>query len=386
MFINRWKLLLFCIVILIPLNIHAQDNFPELLPHHILISKWDVQGNRYAIGTVEANLIIYNGNGVVYNSVTNAHNDWINGISFSPDGNRIVTSGYDNIVKIWNVNTGQLITEFTDLGNAIETVTWSLDDTTIWVLDGLQESTKIATDTINDIYTIDETVQLGTSFSAVLKPSHVNVAIGNISNDILIIDTIANSTVRQLDATPNTDIFEPPHESTRNITWHPTTNLVANGKINGWIHVWDLDSPSDNIPLLSLQANNGASDDAVIPFNYKVEDISFNSDGSKISSVSSDGTFRTWDSQTGVLLTDTNLGEAVLSAAFNPDGSKLIYNTYSTVETPPIVVNTDDISCDGITCLSAPILSPISDTTDTIPVFTWSVVSDTDFGSVAKNR
>jgi WD40 repeat protein len=90
--------------------------------------------------------------------------------------------------------------------------------------------------------------------------------------------------------------------------------------------------------LLSLEANDGVTDNAVVPFAYGVEDIAFTDEGHTLSSVSSDGTFRTWDSQTGELLTDMNLGEKILAAAFSPDGSQLVYTTYSPDEQPPTLI------------------------------------------------
>lgn len=52
-----------------------------------------------------------------------------------------------------------------------------------------------------------------------------------------------------------------------------------------------------------------------------------------------DGTLRTWDVETGEMLLDTNLGEQVLAGAFSPDGTQLVYSTYSTTDIPPTVID-----------------------------------------------
>src|SRR5690606_18791152 len=101
----------------------------------------------------------------------------------------------------------------------------------------------------------------------------------------------------------------------------------------------DLDIPSKTIPAATLEANRGVTYSAIIPFEYSVVDIGFSSDGHTINSVSADGTLRTWDVETGELLLDTNLGEQVLAGAFSPDGSQLVYSTYSAADVPPTIVN-----------------------------------------------
>ena len=37
------------------------------------------------------------------------HEDWVYSVAFSPDGRRIVSASSDNILRLWDVNTGKLV-------------------------------------------------------------------------------------------------------------------------------------------------------------------------------------------------------------------------------------------------------------------------------------
>lgn len=321
----------------------AQDDFPELLNHQILVVEWDLSGNRYATGHADGEVNIYE-NDVLQRSIQTSHTKLLHSISFSPDGSRFVTGAYDNIVKIWSTSTGAMIIEFINITETLETVHWSKDGTTIVAM-GLGEDQFFSADSINDIYTISLNTQIGSTYDIEYSPDNTLIAVSNSLADLLVLDGNNKNIIRRLDATPDTDLFDPPTEFTMNVAWHPTDNVVANGKINGWIHIWDLDSASDTIPLMSLQTNVGSSDNAVIPYEYTVRDITFDASGTTISSVSADGTFRTWNIQTGTLLLDVNLSERILSASFSSDGTQLSYSEVSGIVK---IVDISSILCDMV--------------------------------------
>lgn len=43
-----------------------------------------------------------------------AHKGWIRSLDVSPDGTLLVSGGNDNVVRVWNINDGTLVYEFTD--------------------------------------------------------------------------------------------------------------------------------------------------------------------------------------------------------------------------------------------------------------------------------
>jgi WD40 repeat protein len=58
-----------------------------------------------------------------------AHKDAILDLTFSPDGKSLATCGYDRLIKLWNVETGELIRELKDHSDAVYGVAFSPDGT-----------------------------------------------------------------------------------------------------------------------------------------------------------------------------------------------------------------------------------------------------------------
>jgi WD40 repeat protein len=55
------------------------------------------------------------------------HGKGINGLAFSPDGERLASAGKDRTVKIWNPTTGQMIKELSGFRDQLETIAFSPD-------------------------------------------------------------------------------------------------------------------------------------------------------------------------------------------------------------------------------------------------------------------
>jgi WD40 repeat protein len=327
------------LVTLISLTAYGQGIYPELLPHSATGFAWSPQGDRYATGHFNGDIRIYD-NGLIAHVIPSAHTELILTLAFSPDGRRLVTGAIDDDVRVWNTDTGALLKEFSDVGGVISNVDWSPHGNLIFVTPFGVGNFIVSADIATDSYFISQTTELHASEGIAWNPESTAIAVGGYLNDLSILGLdVANVETRMLDSTPNSDPMNPTNEFITSVVWHPTANIVADGKINGRVIIWDLDDPSDTVPFHSLEGNNGAADDAVIPFYHRIIDISFSADGRTISSVSMDGTLRTWDVGTGELLLDTNLGEQVLSGAFSPDGSQLVYSTYSTTDIPPTLIN-----------------------------------------------
>jgi WD40 repeat protein len=325
------------LVVLLNLSVQGQGQRPELLPHHAGRFAWASQGDRYATGHINGDIRIYDAS-VVTHIIPSAHTELILALDFSPDGSRLVTGGVDGAVRIWQADTGVLLHEFSEIWGEITALDWSPDGNLIFVTPFGINDFIVSADIATDSYSIAQTTELAGSDGIAWNPPSTAIAVGGTLLDLSIFDTTSGST-RVLDFTPNSDRMDPPNEFITSVAWHPTSNIVADGKINGRVLVWNLDTPSATVPLYSLEGNNGATDSAIRPFNHRIVDIAFSRDGRTISSVSMDGTLRTWDVETGEMLLDTNLGEQVLAGAFSPDGSQLVYSTYSTTDVPPTIVN-----------------------------------------------
>jgi WD40 repeat protein len=328
----------FCLLFLsIVSHARGQSETYARLPHHIVKIAWSQDGTRYATGQIGGGVRVYNGS-ALFTSIPNAHTDSVIALAFSPDGSRLATGSRDRSLKVWNVNNGNLLAEFEDVGIVIS-IFWGWDSSFIWGVPGTgREDILIDADVASDQYTFTHTLRIASSDDVVWKPDHSVIAFAGFGMDVCIVEPVNFSIIRCVDATPDFDPFEPRNEYPRSIAWHPNANLVANGNINGWIQIWDLDSQSDNQPLLSLQANPNARSDAGASLDYAVEDIVFSADGHIISSLSTDGTLRAWDSENGQLLSDVNVGERIRAGAFSPNGDELVYSTYTLTESPPVLL------------------------------------------------
>jgi WD40 repeat protein len=325
------------LIALMNLSLQGQGQRPELLPHHAGRFAWASQGDRYATGHINGNIRIYD-DGVITRVILSAHTEVILALDFSPDGSRLVTGSIDGTVRIWQADTGVLLHEFSEIWGEILSLDWSSDGNLIYVSPFGVDNFIVLVDTSTDSYAISQTPELYGTYGVAWNPQSTAIAVGGTLLDLSIFDITSGST-RVLDFTPNSDRMDPPNEFITSVAWHPTAKIVADGKINGQVLVWNLDDPSDTVPLHNLEGNNGVTDSAIRPFYHRIVDIGFSSDGHTISSVSMDGTVRTWDMESGEMLSDTNLGEQVLAGAFSPDGSQLVYSTYSTTDVPPTIVN-----------------------------------------------
>jgi len=331
----------FCsiVILIVSVGSQGQGNYPELLSHHALSVNWSQDGNLYTTTYVDGNVRIYDSNGL-YREISSAHSDSSWDASFNPDASRLATVGDDEAVRIWNTSNGLMVGELVNVGDQIDVLNWSPDGSTIWAHSFPGNVFIISADVLTDAYTLISQYKPGGSFDSQWDSTGNRIAVGLKGTDIRLLDTtsLPFAEIRSLDGTPVVDLIDPPNEQTTSVQWHPTSShVVANGKINGVIYVWDLNNPDDNLPLLTLEANSNTSPSGEVPFNYAVRDIVFDDTGSLITSVSADGTLRTWDIQSGTLISDTNLNLStnILSAAFSPDGTKLVYNTYPPALTLP---------------------------------------------------
>jgi WD40 repeat protein len=57
--------------------------------------------------------------------VLRGHGDWIYAVAFSHDGNRVVSGGNDNTLRLWHANQGVLIKEMKGHTDTVWSVTFS---------------------------------------------------------------------------------------------------------------------------------------------------------------------------------------------------------------------------------------------------------------------
>ena len=70
-------------------------------------------GSKIAIAIENNNIIIWNSNFEDYNVITvHSHEYRVNDLEFSDDGKYLATSSIDKTLKLWDLNTGEVLKSF----------------------------------------------------------------------------------------------------------------------------------------------------------------------------------------------------------------------------------------------------------------------------------
>jgi WD40 repeat protein len=190
----------------------------------------------------------------IINSLQELHEDagFVYSVRFSPDGQILASSGIDRRIRLWNTNTGKIIS----------------------ALDGHQDSVMAMQFMPNGKILIsagaDRTIRFwDLEQKQLLKTIEVHEQPINalaISRDgKLIISGSSDRTVRvrQL-GTPDSQIFQGHQTAVLAVAISPDGKTIASGSIDGMVHLWDVDSKQ---LINSFQAHQNAVKSIVFQIN-----------------------------------------------------------------------------------------------------------------------
>ncbi len=198
--------------------------------------------------------------GQVLHLIWQAHIDCVLALAFSPDGHTLVSVSWDNMIKLWNVESGMLLWEGWHT-SAVSAVAWSPDGKFI---------ASASYDTTVRLWTATQGIQY-----AVYR-EHTG------------------------------PVFE--------LAWSPDGRLLASGGFDGGIWVWE---PQEAEPSTHMQV-------LLTGHTQWVTGLAFSPDGSQLASSSLDGTIKLWDMQSfGCLQTISQQTDLPIRLAWSPDGRTL---------------------------------------------------------------
>ena len=233
------------------------------------------------------------------------HDSLVYSVAFSPDGSRIVSGSSDNMIRLWDANTGEPISEplrghdgpvnsvaFSPGGGRIVSGSW---DNTLRLWDATTGEA------------IGEPLAGHKSYviSATFSPDGNRIVSGSW-----------DKTLRLWNADTGNPIGEPlrGHESlVYSAAFSPDGNRIISGSEDKTLRMWD--------------AKTGKAIGEPLHGHKKgVNSIAFSPDGSRIVSGSSDRTLRLWDAKTGEAIGGPLRGhdDTIYSVAFSPDGSRIV--------------------------------------------------------------
>jgi WD40 repeat protein/transcriptional regulator with XRE-family HTH domain len=228
------------------------------------------------------------------------HTDWVQGLAFSPDGNRLASTSLDGTVRIWSLTPGQematVMAPPAGYGNRVvyspngqEFATNGGDGTaTIW--NARTGESRLTLNGHND-----EVMNLAFS------PDGTRLATGSIDATAIIWDAATGKKLLTLSG----------HEDgVRDIVFSPDGSLIATGGFDLTARVWDGTTGTE---LLKLTGHEG-----IVP------GVAFSPDGTRLATASTDGIAKIWDVETGELLfTLSGHASGVVDIAYSPDGKKI---------------------------------------------------------------
>jgi WD40 repeat protein len=220
---------------------------------------------------------------------------------FSPEGNRIVTASWDNNARVWDAQTGQLLTEPMRHDAKVGSAQFSPDGH--WIVTASSDKTARVWD-----------AQTGQPLTEPMRHD-ADVSAAEFSPDGRRIVTVSYvKPARVWDAQtgqPLTHLIE--HDAKVSAAQFSPDGkwIVTASWYNSTARIWD--------------AQTGQPLTEPMKHDAPVESAQFSPDGHRIVTASDDKTARVWDAQTGQpLTTPMKHDDKVWSAQFSPDGNRIV--------------------------------------------------------------
>jgi WD40 repeat protein len=218
------------------------------------------------------------------------------GIAVSSDGERLLTSGEDRTLRLWDTETGRELCVFEGHAEPVGGAALSSDGKR--VLSCSQDKTMRLWDAVSGRELSKWTVSAGAPNCVAFGPEGKALS-GNVDGTLTIWDLKG-------DARPV--VLSGHTGQVRGIAYCEKAKLAATCSWDRSIRLWNVTSGEE------VRVLTGHTD--------AVPGISFSSDGARLLSASFDGSLRIWDVATGQELKRIN-STALHGAAFSPDGKRV---------------------------------------------------------------
>ncbi|WP_242045324.1 WD40 repeat domain-containing protein [Anabaena catenula] len=253
-------------------------------------------GKTFASGSADHNIKVWNiETGEIIHTLT-GHSNYVRSVTFSPDGQTIASGSYDKTFKLWHSLKGKT---FIEHSGGLTSVAFSPDGKTYAT--GSLDSTVKIWDLSNEKLMYTLTAHENSINSIVFSIDGQNLISGGCDQSIKIWNL----------KTGMVDITITNQESVNTIAISPEGKIFATGSDNNTIKLWDL-ATGDLIHTYYGHTNC-------------VTSVAFSPDGKTLASCSNDKTIKLWHLGTKELInTLSEHSLTVYCVAFSPDGKTII--------------------------------------------------------------
>jgi WD40 repeat protein len=229
---------------------------------------------------------------------TFSHFGQVHSVTFSPDGQTLVSGGNKRII-LWEIATWQLITTLEGYTDDVKSVAFSPDGQTLASggMDGAVILWNVASG-----QPIGEPLEGHTLSveSVVFSPDGTLLASGSLDNTIILWDVATSKQWSRL---------EGHKDRVNNVAFSPDGTILASASSDNTIILWDVATGNQQAHLEGHM--NG------------VNSVAFSPDGKILASGSLDNTIILWDMATGQPIGEPLEDAPVQSIAYSPDGQTL---------------------------------------------------------------
>jgi len=228
------------------------------------------------------------------------HGSRVSSVAFSPDGQRIVTGSDDNTAKVWEAASGKELLTLKGHSHGVNSVAFSPDGQRI-VTGGGDTTAKVwEAASGKELLTLKGHGQLISSVA--FSPDGQRIVTGSEDKTAKVWEAASGKELLTLKG----------HRSwVSSVAFSPDSQRIVTGSDDNTAKVWEAASGKE---LLTLKGHGGG-----------VSSVAFSPDGRRIVTGSYDTTAKVWEAASGKeLLALKGHGHGIYSVAFSPDGQRIV--------------------------------------------------------------